>query len=273
MPERHPPHQQARSPHHRPTGVGRGKRAFKGDDNPAAPLAPPVRRGNRTLQKEGEKRNCTEGPLFRSSGSRALREYPYSGGASGARHVEAPCNDANARPTVVGRRWGEWGGSRDLELEDPSSSSRSGASWFCPVWFDWHPQPVEQGTGGGAPWTFGEPPPIGTLPSDRADWPADWLDLFEERAALIEYHGGLPRRQAEDLAEHRVRLEAIRAASAWPRETAAGELSESSSPRPAGCRNLLGRGDARPVEPTRAAGCPGEEWASPGPSGPCARSA
>lgn len=36
-------------------------------------------------------------------------------------------------------------------------------------------------------------------------WPEPWREAFEERAALMEFHGCLPRAQAERLAEVLVR--------------------------------------------------------------------
>jgi hypothetical protein len=45
----------------------------------------------------------------------------------------------------------------------------------------------------------------GDLPAAVADWPADWREVFEERAAIMEYDGGLPRPEAEARAEELVR--------------------------------------------------------------------
>jgi hypothetical protein len=33
--------------------------------------------------------------------------------------------------------------------------------------------------------------------ADVATWPADWRDNFEERAAIMEFDGGLTRAEAE----------------------------------------------------------------------------
>lgn len=45
------------------------------------------------------------------------------------------------------------------------------------------------------------------LPPHVGDWPADWLDAFIERAAIMEFDGGLPRPEAERRAEDLVRKE------------------------------------------------------------------
>ena len=49
------------------------------------------------------------------------------------------------------------------------------------------------------------------LPRDLADWPADARESVEERAAIMEFDGGLPRDVAEREAERCVRLEHARA--------------------------------------------------------------
>jgi hypothetical protein len=38
------------------------------------------------------------------------------------------------------------------------------------------------------------------IPSSPADLPLDWRERWEERAAIMEYEGGLPRERAEALA-------------------------------------------------------------------------
>ena len=43
------------------------------------------------------------------------------------------------------------------------------------------------------------------LPDDVADWPESWHEEFEERAAIMEYDGELPRVEAEQWAETIVR--------------------------------------------------------------------
>ena len=43
--------------------------------------------------------------------------------------------------------------------------------------------------------------PEATLPLDLARWPTTWREMYEERAAIIEYDGGLPRSVAEEKAE------------------------------------------------------------------------
>lgn len=50
-----------------------------------------------------------------------------------------------------------------------------------------------------------------SLPPDRAGWSADAREAFEERAAVMEHCGLLPRAAAERAAEHRVRLSIARA--------------------------------------------------------------
>jgi hypothetical protein len=100
--------------------------------------------------------------------------------------------------------------------------------WFCPLWFDWpayrpgQPQAPSCPAAGGAPWTLGPPPEARALPASRGDWPPDAIENFEERAALIEHLGGLPRAEAERLAEERVRLAAFRQGCARPREEPQG---------------------------------------------------
>ena len=49
------------------------------------------------------------------------------------------------------------------------------------------------------------------LPVDRAHWPAEALEIAEERAGICEYLGGLPRPAAEREAEKCARLEHARA--------------------------------------------------------------
>ena len=43
------------------------------------------------------------------------------------------------------------------------------------------------------------------LPDNIADWPKDWREEFEERAAIIQYDGLLNREEAEQWAETIVR--------------------------------------------------------------------
>ena len=45
----------------------------------------------------------------------------------------------------------------------------------------------------------------GELPPDITRWPEDWRFAWEERVALMEHHGGLPRDRAEREAERCVR--------------------------------------------------------------------
>jgi hypothetical protein len=47
---------------------------------------------------------------------------------------------------------------------------------------------------------------VGRLPAAPEDWPADDLEWFEERAAILEYDAGYSRDQAELLAEISVRV-------------------------------------------------------------------
>ena len=47
------------------------------------------------------------------------------------------------------------------------------------------------------------------LPILVKDWPGDWKEIFEERAAIMEYDGNRPRPEAERRAERCVR-EAVR---------------------------------------------------------------
>ena len=48
-------------------------------------------------------------------------------------------------------------------------------------------------------------PPAPVLPPDLADWPEDWRDYFEERAAILEADDELPRAQAEQQADTETR--------------------------------------------------------------------
>lgn len=43
------------------------------------------------------------------------------------------------------------------------------------------------------------------LPADIDDWPAEWREEFEERAAIMEFDGSLNRQEAEAWAETIVR--------------------------------------------------------------------
>jgi hypothetical protein len=47
------------------------------------------------------------------------------------------------------------------------------------------------------------------LPERREDWPAAALELWAERAAILEYDAGLSRVEAERLAEALIRREQI----------------------------------------------------------------
>ncbi len=48
-------------------------------------------------------------------------------------------------------------------------------------------------------------PLIQDLPTNIADWPEDWREVFEERAGIMEYDGYLSRDEAEQWAETIVR--------------------------------------------------------------------
>lgn len=45
----------------------------------------------------------------------------------------------------------------------------------------------------------------GDLPSNIADWPEEWREEFEERAAIMEFDGNLDCEEAEQWAETIVR--------------------------------------------------------------------
>ena len=49
------------------------------------------------------------------------------------------------------------------------------------------------------------------LPRHRKDWPAEWLELWAERSAVMEFCGNLPRGYAEQCAEIDTRNTAARA--------------------------------------------------------------
>ena len=49
-----------------------------------------------------------------------------------------------------------------------------------------------------------------TLPPNRARWDKKWLELFEERAGIIEFMSNLPRQTAEGRAEADIRRIAAR---------------------------------------------------------------
>lgn len=44
-----------------------------------------------------------------------------------------------------------------------------------------------------------------TLPAKVRDWPAEWFELWTERAGIMEFVGGMPRREAEWLAARDIR--------------------------------------------------------------------
>lgn len=54
----------------------------------------------------------------------------------------------------------------------------------------------------------------GGLPARIATWPEAWRDAFEERAAIMEFDGDLPREAAEREAERCVRAEHARVRAA-----------------------------------------------------------
>jgi len=49
------------------------------------------------------------------------------------------------------------------------------------------------------------------LPADRAAWPVEAAESFEERSGICEHHGELPRPAAERVAKRCVRVEHARA--------------------------------------------------------------
>jgi len=49
-----------------------------------------------------------------------------------------------------------------------------------------------------------------TLPEHPLDWSLDWWTWFQERAAIMQYDGGLSRAEAERAAVERTRLLAER---------------------------------------------------------------
>lgn len=75
------------------------------------------------------------------------------------------------------------------------------------------------------------------LPARVADWPEEWRDAWEERAALMEHLGGLARDEAERRAEARVRLECARPPGAFVSthmsnaDAGAAGLSQPARPR------------------------------------------
>ena len=48
---------------------------------------------------------------------------------------------------------------------------------------------------------------IDDLPTYIGEWPEDWQEAFEERAAIMEYDGGLSRDESENEAEILIREE------------------------------------------------------------------
>ena len=64
------------------------------------------------------------------------------------------------------------------------------------------------------------------LPDNITDWPEDWRFLYEERAAIMEYDGNLPRERAETLAEADVRKEF----EDYAKDAAEGLLRGAASP-------------------------------------------
>lgn len=56
-----------------------------------------------------------------------------------------------------------------------------------------------------------------TLPADIRRWPLRWREDYEERAAIMEFMGAMPRHIAECEAEARVRENEERHASAQQR--------------------------------------------------------
>jgi hypothetical protein len=55
------------------------------------------------------------------------------------------------------------------------------------------------------------------LPERRKDWPAEALELFEERAAILEYEAKLSRADAERLADAMIRRNNLYNAKAMSR--------------------------------------------------------
>ena len=52
---------------------------------------------------------------------------------------------------------------------------------------------------------------MNALPPKISDWPQEWRDQLEERAGMMEHHGGMPsfwvRRKAEECVREKFRQE------------------------------------------------------------------
>lgn len=51
----------------------------------------------------------------------------------------------------------------------------------------------------------GESEPMRELPADRVSWPEIWQEMFEERAARLEFDNEMNRQMAEAMAERETR--------------------------------------------------------------------
>lgn len=176
-----------------PVHPGTADAPFEAEDTPRSPVSPAIRQDIHTVREEEGKRDQGEGD--RIPASRALRECSSRAGDTGDRGEEGSSEDLNPVPGIPGTDRGHRG---------PNPAPPAG--WFCPVWFGGTPSSPSS-NGASVPEA---PAPQDELPPDVADWPEEWLYAWEERSGIIEYLGGLPREEAEHLAEERVRLECAR---------------------------------------------------------------
>ena len=206
------PHTISQNPHQVPTGVGTREAAFNADEGIESPQSPQNFAEDTDLQG-GVKKNIARRELFSEDPSKVSTR---SSGDCGDWGIEAACDGENPVPTPVGTQWGLWGPEVGTEASDRPRVYPEG--WSC--------QPA-------SPWRPFQP----QLPPKIEDWPEPWRYAVEERAAIMEFHGGLPRDEAERLAEQRVRLEHARPAlpSTDNRlsnaNAEAAKLSQSSRPR------------------------------------------
>lgn len=175
-----------------PAYPGTADARFEAEDDPRSPVSPVIRQDIRTVREEDEKRDQGEGDRIRAS--RALRECSSGAGETGDLGEEGSSEALNLVPGMPGTDRGHRG---------PLSGPPPG--WSCPVWFE-RTQTLPP-TSDPSVHEATAPP---DLPPDVADWPEEWREIWEERSAIAEFDGALPREEAERLAEERVRLECAR---------------------------------------------------------------
>lgn len=179
-----------------PAPAGKQDSAYDADNGAGSPGSPQI--GDDTYTYREEPVGSIERSGKHIPRGEPSRVYLRTSGESGEPEAEHGSEATNQLPAPPGNPRGRRG-------SPPEPWQR----WFCPVWFDGLTLRAPGGDDGDDDVAEASAQPT-TLPADRADWPEEALENWEERSAIIEFDGGLPREEAERLAEERVRLECAR---------------------------------------------------------------